>query len=614
MALVKGLLTVNEKDILEVDQNPATGLGTPAPVGSLAMLETGSNVGEVYLKFGAADTQWDKISTTANGGISTGDFLRLPIYNTNASGTTLDDVVPQNGFGIDVQIEAQPTRSAAIEYRIPNPGDAIAAVDFLLSEGAQTVNGLKTFNDGIVVNGTLAFINTTNLEVTDKLIRINKGGAAGSAGGAGIEVEENTPASVAGVINANTGWAATALGTLGNGKTVTIVDSGIGGLALISDNGTAVVIDLGGTTPNAATVNALVGLNTVTMTGAGTLTLAEGPLTTANGVSVTGFWKVSANRQGWDSQVGANPYVLSLNQNSLSANRVQNYANTSGTFVMRPDGTPGVAGQIAYWQDANNLISTSGFTYVAGVFTVPNITISSLGAGVVHSSAAGVLSSSSVVLTSEVSGILPIANGGTNSSTALNNDRLMYSTGGAIVEYTAMVPNQVYFGAATTGLPAQSVNLFWDITNNRLGIGTATPSRSLHVAGSSLFNAPIRFADTAHPKANWEVFEGSLQTTNNTPTPMVTLALATDTEYLIEARIMGRNPANGNSAAYVRTARFKNVGGTCTINTLQADYTSEDIKAWDGTLAVSGTNAIINVTGGSYNVDWTVVYFVQVLA
>lgn len=39
-----------------------------------------------------------------------------------------------------------------------------------------------------------------------------------------------------------------------------------------------------------------------------------------------------------------------------------------------------------------------------------------------------------VDLTAEVTGILPIANGGTNSSTALNNAKLMKSVGGAIVE------------------------------------------------------------------------------------------------------------------------------------------------------------------------------------
>jgi hypothetical protein len=518
-----GLITVNNKEVLEVSGVPSASPGIPAPIGSIAMYDNGSGVGEEYIKIGAADTAWDRVATLSQSNVLEGAFLRLPIYNTDATGYTIDDTVPQNGNNIDVAIVPQPTRSAAIEYRIPNPGDAITAADFVLTEGAQTINGLKTFNDGITVNGTLTFINTTNLEVTDKLIRINKGGAAASGGGSGFEIEED-------------------------------------------------------------------GL-------------------------ITGSFKSSSNRQGWDLLAPANAYALTLNQNNLTAARTQYFADTNGTFVMRPNATPGVLGQIAYWQDANNLISASGFTYSGGVLTVPNVTVSSLGAGVVHSSAAGVLSSSAVVLTSEVSGILPIANGGTNSGTALNNGRLMYSSAGGIVEYSAMQPNQVYFGAATTGLPAQSVNLWWDITNSRLGIGNNAPARQLHVTGSSLFNAPVRYADAGALKANWEVFQSQVQTTTNAVTPAATIALPADSEVLIEARIMGRNSANGNSAAYVRTARFKNVGGTCTINTLQADYTSEDVKAWDGTLAVSGTNAVVNVAGAaSTTVDWAVTYFVQVLS
>ena len=44
------------------------------------------------------------------------------------------------------------------------------------------------------------------------------------------------------------------------------------------------------------------------------------------------------------------------------------------------------------------------------------------------------LISSTISLTSQVSGILPIANGGTNSSTALTNGKLMYSSAGGIIE------------------------------------------------------------------------------------------------------------------------------------------------------------------------------------
>lgn len=51
---------------------------------------------------------------------------------------------------------------------------------------------------------------------------------------------------------------------------------------------------------------------------------------------------------------------------------------------------------------------------------------------------AGAISTALVNLTSDVTGTLPIGNGGTNSSTALNNNRIMISSGGAIVEQSAL--------------------------------------------------------------------------------------------------------------------------------------------------------------------------------
>lgn len=52
------------------------------------------------------------------------------------------------------------------------------------------VNDL-TINGNLTVNGTTTTVNTTNLEVEDKLVALNKGGAAASAAGSGIEFEEN---------------------------------------------------------------------------------------------------------------------------------------------------------------------------------------------------------------------------------------------------------------------------------------------------------------------------------------------------------------------------------------------------------------------------------------
>ena len=48
----------------------------------------------------------------------------------------------------------------------------------------------------------------------------------------------------------------------------------------------------------------------------------------------------------------------------------------------------------------------------------------------------GVVGAGNVDLNSEVSGVLPVANGGTNSSTILNNDKVIISSGGSLVEDT----------------------------------------------------------------------------------------------------------------------------------------------------------------------------------
>ena len=47
------------------------------------------------------------------------------------------------------------------------------------------------------------------------------------------------------------------------------------------------------------------------------------------------------------------------------------------------------------------------------------------------------LTSGSIVLTTDISGILPVANGGTNSSSTLTNGKIMVSSGGAVVEGTS---------------------------------------------------------------------------------------------------------------------------------------------------------------------------------
>lgn len=60
MSTKLGLITVNHEQILHVDATPSGGGGTPAPMGSMAMLDDGTS-GYVYIKVGPADIDWREI-------------------------------------------------------------------------------------------------------------------------------------------------------------------------------------------------------------------------------------------------------------------------------------------------------------------------------------------------------------------------------------------------------------------------------------------------------------------------------------------------------------------------------------------------------------------------
>jgi len=69
--------------------------------------------------------------------------------------------------------------------------------------------------------------------------------------------------------------------------------------------------------------------------------------------------------------------------------------------------------------------------------------------------ASGVLSASNVDMTSEVTGTLPIANGGTNSSTALSGNRAVVTNGSAIVESATTATEIGYVSGVTSSIQTQ---------------------------------------------------------------------------------------------------------------------------------------------------------------
>lgn len=128
---------------------------------------------------------------------------------------------------------------------------------------------------------------------------------------------------------------------------------------------------------------------------------------------------------------------------------------------------PGISGALAFIASENTTASTNGCDIVfsptpnttlipvealriknSGIVNIANLTASLP----VQTDSSKNLVSAQINLTSAVTGILPVANGGTNSNSTLSNNRIMRSSGGAIVEATAITGNKA-LASDSNGIP-----------------------------------------------------------------------------------------------------------------------------------------------------------------
>ncbi len=94
-------------------------------------------------------------------------------------------------------------------------------------------------------------------------------------------------------------------------------------------------------------------------------------------------------------------------------------------------------------------------------------------------------------LTTDVTGVLPVANGGTNSSTALSNNRVIRSTAGAIVEAAAITANRALVSDAN-GIPTHTA-----VTNTELGYVSGVTSAIQTQLTTGATNLTNHEADTS---------------------------------------------------------------------------------------------------------------------
>lgn len=214
MANIIGLITVNQKDILEVDADPSAGAGTPASRGSMAMYDDGA-VGRVYIKTGGADTAWQTIDVPENydwtlyGNILTGATFDAP---DQSMGSTNDydvkfiqnsvekmRVVAQGlliglsaSIGGRLQLGVAALGDEIFKQSSPNGGSGARVAHVTRQYKAQTTDGTPT------ALASLALPTDSVIYSKFTVIARQHGGIGGAIGDGAAYVRESVSRNVAG--------------------------------------------------------------------------------------------------------------------------------------------------------------------------------------------------------------------------------------------------------------------------------------------------------------------------------------------------------------------------------------------------------------------------------
>lgn len=418
-------------------------------------------------------------NTIALGSSSGGDGTITTTTNATKgqltiSPLTIDESAGRVGVnkstGISGQIHMVPTDTSGL-YIDQGTDIGTAAIE-IFTNNKPAVN--------VVTNGLVAGVFNTNLNTTGSYgYKANGSGIAFYADTTDVAAELNSSVTVSnmtqtGQLQANNTSPGLSLyrafNLVSSFQTGTVTNSAGG--TTVTGSGTSFTtlfsvgdyITIGGETQQISNVGSNTSLTTGTWTNA------------HSGANYSKRFDATGSLLNLVDNTAATGDLLTLTKSSTVVARFK----SSGVFQYI-DGNQG-SGKVltsdasgnASWTAASSGSVTSVALTMPSGFSVSGSPVTSSGtlavttslSGVVKASA-GSFTASAVSLTSEVTGILPVANGGTGTSTT-------FTTG------------SVVFAGASGIYTQDNANLFFDNTNDRLGVGTSIPSSRLELTTNSL--------------------------------------------------------------------------------------------------------------------------------
>jgi len=332
-------------------------------------------------------------------------------------------------------------------------------------------------------------------------------------------------------------------------------------------------------------------------------------ITLGSGLSFTGSTLATANIpnaslvnskvtiNGTDVSLGGTATITASAPNKLSAGTGLAGTDYDGSVAQTWSVTPATGTSLGGVIVGTGLSVSSGTVSVNAsqhITTLSNLTT----AGVVHNNATGDLSSSPVNLGLEVTGILPVSNGGTGVSTVAIPGGLVYGVSSTVLGYSAAGNSGQILVSGGTSTPTWMDATSLPVSNIYTTSASLTGNRVVTQGVYTLGFTNSQTTGTAFGITGSGVYTGTEGLFNVTANSATTGTLATiSSNSLTGGNLLTLTNSNASQLGAALNIVTNTTGGAAEIISAAGNYTGTGLFNLTANSATTGTLAVINGTG-----------------